>query len=117
MRNAVQHLIGEVQELETNGRPLWGSLSWHYMESPATGTGSILLLMPGTVAPTDGLPSHGWSVHQTLRWCSRCCGLITRDHPAGQGGRFGADGINDAPGRSRADQLGGSGFNGCAAGQ
>jgi hypothetical protein len=56
LRNAVRHLIGEVQELEKNGRPLWGSLSWHYMESPATGTGSILLLTPGTVAPNDGLP-------------------------------------------------------------
>ncbi len=56
LRNAVQHLIGEVEELEKNGHPLWGSLSWNYLESPATGTGSILLLVPGTVAVTEGLP-------------------------------------------------------------
>ncbi len=41
--------------------------------------------------------SHGWPAHQTFRWCPRCCGLITRDHPAGQGGWSEADGINDAP--------------------
>lgn len=56
LRNAVQHLIGEVQELEKNGRPLWGSLSWHYMESPETGRGAMHLLVPGTIAPTEGLP-------------------------------------------------------------
>src|SRR6266540_3224361 len=39
LRNAVQHMIGEVEELEKNGHPLWGSLSWNYLESPATGTG------------------------------------------------------------------------------
>jgi hypothetical protein len=56
LRNAVQHLPGEVAELEKNGRPLWGSLSWHYRESPDAKTGDILLLVPGTIAPTEGLP-------------------------------------------------------------
>jgi hypothetical protein len=56
LRNAVQHLPGEVEELERNGRPLWGTLSWHYMESPETGRGAIHLLVPGTIAPTKGLP-------------------------------------------------------------
>lgn len=56
LRNAVQHLIGEVEELEKNDRPLWGSLSWSYRESPDTKTGDILLLVSGTVAPTEDLP-------------------------------------------------------------
>jgi hypothetical protein len=53
LRNAVQHLPGEVAELEKNGRPLWGSLSWGYRESP---TAAIHVLVPGTIAPTEGLP-------------------------------------------------------------
>ena len=56
LRNAVQHLIGEVEELEKNGRPLWGSLSWSYRESPDAKTGDILLVVPGTIAPTEDLP-------------------------------------------------------------
>ena len=55
LRNAVQHLSGEVEGLEKNGRPLWGSLSCVYRESPAATTASILLLVPGMVAPTEGL--------------------------------------------------------------
>jgi len=53
LRNAVQHLPGQVAELEKNGRPLWGSLSWSYREPP---TAAIHLLVPGTIAPTEGLP-------------------------------------------------------------
>jgi hypothetical protein len=56
LRNAVQHLPGEVAELEKNGRPLWGTLSWVYRESPAATKIAILLLVPGTIAPTEGLP-------------------------------------------------------------
>jgi len=56
LRNAVQHLIGEVEELEKNGRPLWGSLSWSCRESPDAKTGDILLVVPGTIAPTEDLP-------------------------------------------------------------
>ena len=51
LRNAVQHLPGEVEELERHGRPLWGTLSWNYMESPDAGQAAILLLVPARSRP------------------------------------------------------------------
>jgi hypothetical protein len=55
-RNAVQHLDGEIEELPDSGRPLWGSLFWVKMASPDAKRLSVGLLVPGTLAPTHGVP-------------------------------------------------------------
>ncbi len=49
---AVVSFYRSVEDVEI-GRPLWGSLSWSYREPP---TAAIHLLVPGTIAPTEGLP-------------------------------------------------------------
>jgi hypothetical protein len=55
-RNAVQHLDGEIEELLDSGRPAWGSLSWVNMTAPDAKRLSVGLLLPGTLAPTHGVP-------------------------------------------------------------
>jgi hypothetical protein len=34
LRNAMQHPYGQVEELLQDGRPLWGSLGWVFVEAP-----------------------------------------------------------------------------------
>ncbi len=54
-RRGRRHALGAVLAVAV-AAVLTGGLSWQYMESPATGTGNVLLLVPGTVAVTKGLP-------------------------------------------------------------
>jgi hypothetical protein len=56
LRDAVQHLYGEVEKLQDNGRPLWGSLSWVYSASPDAKTFAVGFMIPGTLAVTKGVP-------------------------------------------------------------
>jgi hypothetical protein len=56
LRNAVQHLYGEVDKIHEDGRPLWGSLSWVRPPAPDTKEGSISWFVPGTLAVTNDLP-------------------------------------------------------------
>lgn len=56
LRHAVQHLDGQIERLLHNGRPIWGSISWAYMESPDAKEFRTLLLMPGTLGPRFKLP-------------------------------------------------------------
>jgi hypothetical protein len=70
LRNAVQHLDGEIERLLRDGRPIWGSLSWAYwayMESLGAKQFQVGLLMPGTVMPAYELPV----VNPLGRWSSR----------------------------------------------
>jgi hypothetical protein len=57
LRNAVQHLYGEVETLLQDGRPLWGSLSWLYEASLDAKKGSIFVMIPGTLAVTQDVPA------------------------------------------------------------
>jgi hypothetical protein len=56
LRDAVQHQDGEVTKLRQNGRPLWGTLSWLYWASPEAKDFRVSLMVPGTLAVTEGMP-------------------------------------------------------------
>jgi len=53
-RHVVQHLDANIPQLLTECQPVWGSLSWAYVESPQAGTIRVGVLMPGAGrAPLD----------------------------------------------------------------
>jgi hypothetical protein len=53
-RHLVQHLDGEIGRLLAERQPIWGSLSWAYVDSADASTIRIGLLMPGAArAPID----------------------------------------------------------------
>jgi hypothetical protein len=56
LRNAVQHLDSQIGRLLRDGHPIWGSLSWTYIDSPNAKEFRVGLLMPGTVMPPYELP-------------------------------------------------------------
>jgi hypothetical protein len=56
LRNAVQHQDEQVEKLRQNGRPLWGSLSWLYRASPDAKEFRVVVMIPGTLAKTGGVP-------------------------------------------------------------
>ena len=56
LRHAVQHLDGEIEALLTDGRPLWGSLSWVNWDSPENRLIGVSLLVPGALARHQHAP-------------------------------------------------------------
>jgi len=72
LRNAVQHLSGEVHTIADSGHPIWGSLSW---ARPPAHPGDALqaaAFIPGTLAPVKGIPV----VNPVGRKCEHPVGLI-----------------------------------------
>ena len=72
LRNAVQHLYGEVHTIADSGHPIWGSLSW---ATPPVKPGDALkaaAFIPGTLAPVKGIPV----VNPVGRTCEYPVGLI-----------------------------------------
>jgi hypothetical protein len=72
LRNAVQHLYGEVPKIVDTGHPIWGSLSWAV---PPVQPGDVLraaAFVPGTLAPVKGIPV----VNPVGRYCEPPVGLI-----------------------------------------
>jgi hypothetical protein len=72
LRNAVQHLSGEVRTIADTGHPIWGSLSW---AKPPTKPGEGIqaaALVPGTLAKVKGIPI----VNPVGRKCEYPVGLI-----------------------------------------
>jgi hypothetical protein len=55
-RHVVQHLNKEIGQLLTDRQPIWGSLSWAYVESAHAKTIRIGLLMPGAARAPMELP-------------------------------------------------------------
>jgi hypothetical protein len=55
-RHLVQHLDREIGRLLTDRQPIWGSLSWAYVESADAKTIRIGLLMPGAARAPLELP-------------------------------------------------------------
>jgi hypothetical protein len=56
LRNAVQHLDGEIERLLNDGHPIWGSLSWAYQEALDSKEVTVGLLMPTTLMPPYEIP-------------------------------------------------------------
>jgi hypothetical protein len=56
LRNAIQHLDGEIDRLPADGRPIWGSISWANFESPEAKRGQVGLLVPSTLGPDFTTP-------------------------------------------------------------
>jgi hypothetical protein len=56
LRNAVQHLDGQIEQMIGGGQPVWGSLSWANVESPDAPSFQVGLLMPGPIVPPYELP-------------------------------------------------------------
>jgi hypothetical protein len=55
-RHVVQHLDANIPQLLTDCQPVWGSLSWAYVESPQAGTIRVGVLMPGAARAPLNLP-------------------------------------------------------------
>jgi hypothetical protein len=55
-RHVVQHLNKETGRLLSDRQPIWGSLSWTYLESPHAEMARIGLLMPGAARAPIELP-------------------------------------------------------------
>lgn len=72
LRNAVQHLYGQVHKIADTGHPIWGSLSW---AAPPVEPGDALkaaAFVPGTLARVKGIPV----VNPVGRQCESPVGLI-----------------------------------------
>jgi hypothetical protein len=55
-RHVVQHLDANIPQLLTDCQPVWGSLSWAYVDSPQAGTIRVGVLMPGAARAPLNLP-------------------------------------------------------------
>jgi hypothetical protein len=56
LRNAVQHLYGEVDKIADTGHPIWGSLSWAVPPAEPGGQLKAGMFLPGTLAKVKGIP-------------------------------------------------------------
>lgn len=56
LRNGVQHLNQQIHRLVSANQTAWGSLSWFALPEPNSKTGTIGVLVAGTVFTTEGHP-------------------------------------------------------------
>lgn len=56
LRDRVQHLDNEISQLEDTGHPIWGSLSWIYSTPGQQNRVNVMVIIPGRVARSKGLP-------------------------------------------------------------
>jgi hypothetical protein len=57
LRDAVQHLPGEIQQFATEQEPTWGSLSWVVPPAGPLASGTIFTAVPGSLRSLQGLPA------------------------------------------------------------
>jgi hypothetical protein len=57
LRNAVQHLYGEVDKIADTGHPIWGSLSWARPPGKPGEQLQVNVFIPGTLARVKGVPA------------------------------------------------------------
>ena len=56
LRNAVQHLYGQVHKIVDTGHPIWGSLSWAAPPVEPGDARKAAVFVPGTLARVKGVP-------------------------------------------------------------